>query len=292
MFKTGLESTLEKTAAQQKHAISITDPEVLGGLIMMWKINALQRLGHLIPGGNRMAQELLGLGARAGMRGRPLPSRALRELIGVGYAPQTMTAFERAHAVGSKFGPGLKDAPEALGLIHAQGQQHLPEWFGTPATRPQGAADTAKRFFTDPFTDKTPALGQAMNLLKGVPLHSTGARKVLDYAFTPVSEVGRDLKGLYGKARLMHALSQNPGAASAVQPHAIASHSIRPPMPASAPAQNQAAATSAFDALKHRAMASRIMLPRTIQSALPGSIAAHIPSKAITALTSHLPTPH
>ena len=291
MFKTGFEPTLEKAAAQQKHAIGITDPEVLGGLIMMWKINALHRLGHLLPGGGRLAQELLGLGARAGMRGRPLPSRAVRELIGIGYAPQTMTAFEKAHAAGSKFGPRLKDMREGLSLVHEQGQQHAPTLFGTPKTAPTGRADRVKRVFTDPFTDKTPDLGRVTELLSGVPLESTGARRALDYAFTPVSEVGKDLKGLYGKARLMHALSQNPTAAGLRQAPAVATRSISPPMPANFHSAVQGLGTNALDALKHRAMAARIQLPETIQHALPNALASRIPQKAITALTSHLPMP-
>lgn len=158
---------VEKIAHKEKVAI---DPMTLAGIGAAGKImttNALHRFGHHLPPLRRLAQEVAGVGARTAMQGKPMLSAPLRHAMAVGMDPKLVGLYETAHRAGG--------AAKGVGGLQQLGQ-HL---------------SAAKQI---------PELAHAAEFAKGIPLESKGLRKVVDYGFTPVSQVGKDLKGVAGRA--------------------------------------------------------------------------------------------
>jgi hypothetical protein len=129
-----------------------------GGKIMM--SNLLTRHGMHIPAVRRVGQEIAGVGFRTAQQGKPMLSRPFREAASL-IEPHAVGLYEHAH----QFGSAAASAPATA-----------KNW----ASRLQQGADRR-------------GAGMAQKFLSGVPTESKGWRKALDYGFTPVSQVGRDV---------------------------------------------------------------------------------------------------
>lgn len=167
------------------------DPLAMAGLVAGGKImatNALTRFGMKVPAIRRMGQEVAGVGLRTAMQGKPMLSAPLRHTLAVGVDPKMVSLYEHAH-----------DAGRAARQMGAQPAQ-------VEAMRHMLAAHPAAKQFSD--------MGK---FVSGIPLHSTGLRKAVDYGFTPVKQVGRDIAS--GARRLMGRFRPN------IQP------SMAPPIP-------------------------------------------------------------
>lgn len=143
------------------------DPVELGGVLGMGKImatNALNRFGHHIAPVRWLGREVAGIGARTAMQGKPMLSGPLRHAMAVGVDPKLTSLYENAHAIGRN----AHNAEDVRGSISAL--RALPE------------------------AQNIPAVAQATDFASKIPLESTGVRKVIDYGFTPVSQVGQDIK--------------------------------------------------------------------------------------------------
>lgn len=159
----------------EKQAI---DPMAMAGMVAGGKImatNALNRFGHHLPPLRRLAQEVAGVGARTAMQGKPMLSAPLRHAMAVGLDPKLVGLYENAHNL-------TNAARHSAPLQNAGQNMHLDVGH---------LLSKAKQI---------PELAQAADFAKGIPLESKGIRKVVDYGFTPVSQVGRDIKGLAGRA--------------------------------------------------------------------------------------------
>lgn len=154
---------LEKIA-KSKTAIMGMAGALAGGKIML--TNALHRYGHQIPGLRALPREVAGIGLRTAAQGKPMLGGLTRGAMAIMGDPQLASVYEAAHRAGSTFGPqGLHAAKTML-------QQHahmLPE------------AQSFTKF------------------LGSIPIESKGIRKAIDYGFTPVSQVGQDIKSGLGK---------------------------------------------------------------------------------------------
>lgn len=171
---------LEKIAAKEKEAIDLASLGMtVGGAFGAGKAlgaigsNVLHRYGHHIPGMKGLGQEIAGVGARTAMQGKPMLSSPLRHALNVTTNPELVGAYEKAH--------GLARKAMAEGMHPAELQQQL-------------AQHAAK------LKSYSPEAAQAAEFAKGVPLESKGLRKVVDYGFTPVSQVGQDIKNVAGRA--------------------------------------------------------------------------------------------
>ena len=129
--------------------------------------NAITRHGMKFKPFRRMTSEIIGAGARAGAAGKPQLSRPLREFLSLVTDPHMVSALERGHQVGTRLGPSR--------LQHA------------------------KKLALHPELSKT--LGpNVADVIRNVPLKAnTRARKALDYGFTPVRQVGKDIKDLLSR---------------------------------------------------------------------------------------------
>lgn len=138
--------------------------------------NLIGRHGHRIPLAKEFGAEILGLGARAGLQGRPQLSRLTREAIAIAVDPKLVAAYEKAYDLGSamrKYGPrGVKRMSSVMGFI----------------SKIPGMNRIA------PGTKET--LLEIKDMVDRVPLESTGVRKIVDYAFSSPSQVGKDIHGL------------------------------------------------------------------------------------------------
>jgi hypothetical protein len=163
-----------------KQAIS---PVEMGGLLAGGKImasNAIHRFGDRIPGIARLGKEIAGVGARTAMQGKPMVSPVLRHAASILGDPHMVSVYENAHRAGSVIPKGTSSA-QVKGMI---GQLiHNPDIAGL-----------------HPGLGKLLS-GPAAKFVEGVPLESKGIRKVIDYGFTPVSQVAKDIKS--GVGRLM-----------------------------------------------------------------------------------------
>lgn len=151
---------LRKIAGLKKEAI---DPLTVAGITVAGKIglsNFLTRHGTKLPPIRRLVQEIMGVGYRTARQGRPMLSRPTREALALGLDANLMNAYEMAHGAGSSLAPNfIRRAPELL-------------------------AQTG--MVPKPY----------VKLLSGIPTESTGLRKVVDYGFSPVGQVGHDIAGV------------------------------------------------------------------------------------------------
>ena len=90
-------------------------------------------------------------------------SRPLREVMAATVDPKLVSAYETAHAAGARVGAHGDTLRKGIATL----KEHVPE-----------------------------AKGLA-SFMEGVPTESKGVRKVVDYAFTPVGQVAKDVKGLF-----------------------------------------------------------------------------------------------
>ena len=128
--------------------------------------NAISRFADKIPPIRRLGQEIAGVGVRTAMQGKPMLSGPMRHALAIGLDPKAVSVYEGAHGVGNM----LRQSGAALGNVRqvTQGLMQHP---------------VARQF------------PNASKFISGVPLQSTGIRKAVDYGFTPVSQVGRDIVG-------------------------------------------------------------------------------------------------
>jgi hypothetical protein len=125
-----------------------------------------------------MGREIAGIGARTAMQGKPMLSAPLRHAASIIGDPTLVSLYENAHKAGTIIPKGTT-ASQVKGMI---GQvTHNP--------------DIAK---IHPGLGKILS-GPAAKFLDRVPLESKGVRKVIDYGFTPVGQVARDIKGGIGR---------------------------------------------------------------------------------------------
>ena len=157
--------------ALQKHGIDLGSlamtaaPYVVGAKAGIMAHNQFLRHGHKIPGVQRLGQEIAGLGLRTGQQGKPMLSSPMRNALAT-FDNGMMTAYERGHAAGAGT-RGMSAVPGQTQLAQRQ--------VGEAARSLPGFQSTAK-------------------FIEGIPTESTGWRKALDYGFTPVSQVGRDIR--------------------------------------------------------------------------------------------------
>lgn len=179
-FDAGVRSGMAKVAV---------DPLTAGAAILGGKqlaANLISRHVMKIPGARRAAQEVVGLGARAGLSGKKMPGRWAREAVAATTSPSAVSAFEHAHAAGEavrKAGPG-----------------------GAQALR-----DVA----THPMVGKfSPDAEAAQKFIAGVPLESKGLRAAADYTLKPLGEVKSDIgnkaRDLYNRVALKKGLAVKP----------------------------------------------------------------------------------
>jgi hypothetical protein len=140
------------------------DPVTVAGLIAGGKMlgqNVMLRHGLKFAPARRLASEVMGAGVRSGAAGNPLPSRLAREAASLGFEPQLVGAFEKAHTMG-RLG-GVEGAGVAQRLArHPDVQMML-----------------------GPYTGE---------VLRDVPMMAdTPLRKAIDYGLKPVGEVGEDI---------------------------------------------------------------------------------------------------
>jgi hypothetical protein len=138
------------------------DPVATGALLAVAKLNLMRRFAHKIPGIRNIATEAAGIGARTALQGKPMMSAPLRHVTALVTDPAAVKAYELGYSAASKLGP---NTPAALRELRA-------------LTR-----------------DFEPVHG-----LTKVPLESRGLRKAIDYAFTPVSHVARDLRAPFRRS--------------------------------------------------------------------------------------------
>jgi hypothetical protein len=139
--------------------------------------NFLGRHGHRLPGAKTIGAEILGMGVRAGLQGKPMISRPTRELIAITVDPKLVSAYEKSYQLGSamqKYGPrGIRRMSSAIGL----------------AGKIPGLGRIA------------PGLKEGMSefkeILDMVPLESKGLRKIVDYSLSSPSRVGSDIVNLF-----------------------------------------------------------------------------------------------
>ena len=137
-------------------------------------------LESTLPPFRWLGKEVAGVGARTGMQGKPMLSKPFRNLAAVGFVPHLTSIYENAHKAGKLLGPDAAlQLPSVLGEL-----QHNPM-----AQEMVGAKN--------------------LQLLHDVPLQSTGVRKVVDYGFTPVSQVASDVG--HGIGRLLPRRTPSPG---------------------------------------------------------------------------------
>lgn len=154
----------EKKAELEKEAI---DPVSLAGGLAGAKFlasNIMLRHGGKLGPIRRIGQELAGVGFRTAQQGKPMLSRPLREIL-ASTEPHLVKAYENAHAAG----------------------RAIPATPGHVAAAKEGLQNVAKHF---------PALSEGASFVQGIPTESTGLRRVVDYGFTPVGQVARDIGGL------------------------------------------------------------------------------------------------
>lgn len=150
------------------------DPVTAAGMVAGGKImasNLLSRHAASIRPLRWIGKEVAGVGARTAMQGKPMLSRPFREAASAVVDPKLVGLYENAHAAGSLGAKNLQRAKDAARKV----KEHLGDK-GSPAVR------------------------RSVEFLDDVPLESKGVRKIVDYGFTPVSQVGRDIKELTGKA--------------------------------------------------------------------------------------------
>lgn len=138
------------------------DPAAIAAMAAGGKIigaNFLHRYGQNIPGVRQLGQGIAGIGLRTGMQGKPMLHPITRAVGGVLGDPSLMGAYEHSHQLGSTLG--------AEGITKAK--QMIP-------------------------MAKNMGLHVNTKLIDGIRTDSTGIRKVMDYGFTPVSQVGRDIR--------------------------------------------------------------------------------------------------
>lgn len=141
------------------------DPVAVAGGIAAAKImgaNLLSRHGMALAPIRRIGQEVAGVGFRTAQQGKPMLSRPMRELISTTVDPKLVGAYETAHAVGSRV------APHQVAQVR------------------QGLSAAAEH---------APEVAKHVEFAKGIPLESKGIRRVVDYGFTPVGQVARDIGG-------------------------------------------------------------------------------------------------
>jgi len=167
---------LQKIASKQKVAI---DPLTIAGATAGGKIllsNFLSRHGLKIPGVRHLVGEVMGVGYRTAKQGKPMLSKPFREALALGTDSNLVNAYEMAHGAGrasKALGGGV------LGDVLRQA--------------PTLAAQSG--MLPKPY----------VKLLSNIPTESKGLRKMVDYGFTPVGQVGSDIaqagKGLMQKLR-------------------------------------------------------------------------------------------
>lgn len=157
---------------QEKVAV---DPITMAGLGAAGKImatNALHRFGHKLPPVKWLAKEVAGVGARTAMQGKPMMSAPIRHALAIGVDPKLTSLYEHAHQIAQNAGK------QGIGNLQA----------------------LRSNLVNHPVVQGIPALSQAADVAKDIPLESKGLRKVVDYGFTPVSQVGQDIKNVAGRA--------------------------------------------------------------------------------------------
>ena len=97
-------------------------------------------------------------------------SRPMREVMSAVTAPSAVGLYEAAHGMGRTLGSHTPAAAQAIGHIGSH-----------------------------PALAQAPGIQSALGMAGGIPLESKGVRKVIDYGFTPVSQVARDVKQGVGK---------------------------------------------------------------------------------------------
>lgn len=162
-----------KTMYQGGRNLALTklgiDPIEMGGLLAMGKImttNALNRWGMHFPPIRRIGQEIAGVGLRTAQQGKPMLSAPLRNIAAVAGDPKLVGLYETAHNIGSRI-KGVVGASTPLHEHHAQ------------LNALEHAVPDSKEFAA---------------FVRGIPTQSTGIRKAIDYGFTPVSQVGTDIR--------------------------------------------------------------------------------------------------
>lgn len=166
-----IDSDTFKAFSDEMKKIAI-DPMAAAGAMAAGKImlsNTLGRHAASIRPLRWIGQEIAGVGARTAMQGKPMLSRPFREALATTVDPKLVGLYEHAHSAGNM----IKNHPGAVSNAQqvAQQIQQLPG---------------AKNF---------PAVMRGADFVGNIPLESKGIRKVIDYGFTPVSQVGRDIKG-------------------------------------------------------------------------------------------------
>lgn len=166
-----------KVAEQQKEAI---DPVAIAGGLAAAKImgaNLLSRHGMALAPIRRIGQEVAGVGFRTAQQGKPMLSRPFREAVATVVDPKLVSAYEASHGVGSRITPQQVAAAR-------QGIQSL--------------------------THQVPEVAQHAKFIEGIPLESKGLRRAVDYAFTPVGQVAKDIGSLVRPRQALKTAAEAP----------------------------------------------------------------------------------
>ena len=176
------------------------DPATLGAMGMgkYFLSNALQMYGHKIPAIRRVGQEVVGASMRAGMAGKPALSPVTQGALGVFADPHLVKMYQASHAAGSalrgivspqRASQSLKDLATSGPVSRLVGKDATKFIEGVPLT-----ADTRLRKAIDyGMSPAGPVLRQAGEAAQA------GAKKAWKFGNKPLGEVGRDIKGVFGR---------------------------------------------------------------------------------------------
>jgi len=154
---------LEKLSAEEKEEepgwMARHPGAVVGGKLLA--ANVVLRHGSKLPPVRWLGKEIAGVGARAGLAGKPMLNRPIREILALGIDPQMVSVYEGAHAAGrAARGRGVKNLKGVAGGVAAAAKSG-----GMP-----GVADAAK-------------------FISEVPLKSKGGRRVADAVLAPKQSI-------------------------------------------------------------------------------------------------------
>lgn len=130
--------------------------------------NFLSRHGLDLPPIRRLVEETMGTGYRTAMQGKPMLPWVVREALALTTDANLVRAYEMAYSAGQAARSAGPEAVEVAPELARMAQQ-----YGAEAGVPKSL----------------------VKLLANIPMESTGARRVIDYALSPPSQIGRDILG-------------------------------------------------------------------------------------------------
>lgn len=179
-FDAGARASLEKRAV---------DPATIAGLLAAGKImgaNAVSRHAHKIRPLRWLGKEIAGVGARTAAQGKPQLSRLTREALAIGVDPKVVGLYEGAYEGVKGVGANNKALRDLKLVIQSRRAEEL--------------------------SKRLPAIAQTREFLSKVPTESTGVRKGVDYLFSDVRDVGRDIRNLVRRRNKTAAAAASPAA--------------------------------------------------------------------------------